>query len=502
MNPQRADLERLREILAEISDLGRARALLAWDERTHMPPAGQAGRAEQLATLVGVRHRIQASDELAALLDRLGTAELADPIDAATVRIAARDASKARRVPTELRAEMARAASDGECAWLAAREDTDIAIFLPALQRNIELRHRYIECFDDVDHPYDALLDDFEPGARTAELRPLLGRLRAGLVPIVAALAASPGAVDDTPLQGRFDPDAQTRVVARILEGLPLDPGTWRIDPTTHPFALALSHGDVRLTTRYDADRLPYAIFASIHEAGHGIYESGIPAALRRGPLGRPPSLGFHESQSRLWENWVGRSAPFIASLLPILREELPGRFDPVDAEALWRAACKAGPSPIRVEADEVTYNLHIALRFELELALFEGSLEPTDLAEAWRELSRSYLGIEVADDVEGVLQDVHWAAGSFGYFPTYSLGNLIAAQLWELAADERPELTAETALGALGPLRDWLAERLYDHAGTMLPAELAEHVLGGPIEAEPLLRHLRARYGALHGFA
>ncbi|MFN8151061.1 MAG: carboxypeptidase M32 [Solirubrobacterales bacterium] len=501
MEPAREDLERLRELNAEISDLGRARALLFWDERTQMPPAGQAGRAEQLATLVRIRHRIQASDELAALLERLEAAELADPIVAATVRITARDAAKARLVPAELRAEMARAASDGERAWREARELGDATPFLPALARNIELRRRYIECFDDVEHPYDALLDDFEPGARVAQVRPLLAELRAGLVPIVAAIAASDADVDDAPLQGTFAPEAQERVVKRVVAGLPLAEGTWRIDPTGHPFALSAAHGDVRLTTRYEPDDISYAIFSSIHEAGHGIYESGIPAELRRGPLGRPPSLGFHESQSRLWENWVGRSRPFLASLLPILREELPGRFDEIGPEDLHRAANRAGPSPIRVEADEVTYNLHIALRFELELSLFEGEIEPADLPEAWKELTRSYLGIEVAGDVEGILQDVHWAAGSFGYFPTYSLGNLIAAQLWEIAAREDPALTAETPLDGLWPLREWLVERLHRHAGTLLPAELARQVLGGPVEAEPLLRHLRAKFGALYGF-
>ncbi len=273
-------------------------------------------------------------------------------------------------------------------------------------------------------------------------------------MPIVAAIAANPDAVDDAPLRGRFDPLAQERAVKRVVAGLLLADGTWRIDPTAHPFATSISHGDVRLTTKYDADRLSYALYSSIHEAGHGIYESGIPQELRRGPLGRPPSLGFHESQSRLWENWVGRSGPFAASLLPILREEMPGRFDEVDPEALRRASCKAGPSPIRVEADEVTYNLHIALRFELELALFEGALEPAELPEAWTELTRSYLGIEPSGVAEGVLQDVHWAAGAFGYFPTYSLGNLIAAQLWELAADDDPALTTETSLGRFAATR------------------------------------------------
>lgn len=495
-----ADLQRLNEILGEVSDLGRARALLFWDERTMMPPRGQAGRADQVATLVRVRHRLLASEELAELLERLAAAELPDPISKTTVRMAKRDADKARRVPAELRAEMARAASDGEAAWKRAREDDDFAGFLPYLERSLELRRRYIECFE-VERPYDALLDDFEPGTRTADIEPLLRDLREGLVPIVAAVAERAGAVDPSPLEGAFDVDAQERAVRRIVAGLPLEDGAWRLDRTVHPFALALSHGDVRLTTRYEPEQLTFGLFSSIHEAGHGIYESGIPPELRRGPLGHPPSLGFHESQSRLWENWVGLSRPFLASALPILREELPGRFDDVDAEALYRAANRSGPTPIRVEADEVTYNLHIALRFELELALFEGGLEPADLPEAWRERTREYLGLEVADDRDGVLQDVHWAAGSFGYFPTYSIGNLIAAQLWALAGETAPELVEDTALGALGPLRDWLDGRLYSHGASMLPGELVEEVLGAPLSADPLLHHLRAKYGEIYGF-
>ena len=495
-----SDLARLRELLAEISDLGRARALLFWDERTMMPPRGHAGRAEQLATLVRVRHRLLASDELAGLLDRLSDAGLADPTEAATVRIAKRDADKARRVPAELRGEMARAASDGESAWKHARAADDFAGLLPHLERNIELHRRYIDCFE-VERPYDALLDDYEPGVRTAAIEPVLRELRAGLVPIVAAVAANAGAVDDAPLRGHFDADAQERAVHRIVAGLPLTDGGWRLDRTAHPFALALADGDVRLTTRYDPGRLSYGLFSSIHEAGHGIYESSIPPGLRRGPLGRPPSLGFHESQSRLWENWVALSRPFLGSILPVLREEFPGRFDDVDAEALHRAANLAGPTPIRVEADEVTYNLHIALRFELELALFEGDLLPRDLPEAWRERTREYLGIEVESDADGVLQDVHWASGSFGYFPTYSLGNLIAAHLWGLAGEDDPELVEDTALGRLGPLRDWLDGRIYRHAGTMLPAELLDRVLGTPLSAEPLLHHLRAKYGDLYSF-
>jgi carboxypeptidase Taq len=336
---------------------------------------------------------------------------------------------------------------------------------------------------------------------RTVDIEPVLRDLREGLVPLVAAVSERRDAVDTSPLEGSFDVEAQERAVRRIVAGLPLEDGAWRLDRTAHPFALAMGPGDIRLNTRYDPDQLTFGLFSSIHEAGHGIYESGVPAELRRSPIGHPPSLGFHESQSRLWENWVGLSRPFLASILPVLREELPGRFDEVSEEDLYRAANRAGPSPIRVEADEVTYNLHIALRFELELALFEGDLQPRDLPEVWRERTRSYLGIDLEGDRDGVLQDAHWGGGAFGYFPTYSLGNLIAAQLWGLAGEDDPALVEDTALGRLEPLRGWLDARVYRHAGTMLPAELVQTVLGTPLSADPLLHHLRTKYGALYGF-
>jgi carboxypeptidase Taq len=289
--------------------------------------------------------------------------------------------------------------------------------------------------------------------------------------------------------------------VAEMVGALPLEPGTWRLDPTAHPFAISVNEGDLRLTTRYDADDLAFGIFSTLHEAGHAMYEAGVATELRRGPLGDPSSLGFHESQSRLWENWVGRSRPFLASLLPLLAREFPDRFGDASAEDLYRAANRVEPSLIRVEADEVTYNLHIALRFELELALFDGELEVEDLAEAWRERTRHYLGIEVPDDASGVLQDVHWAEGLFGYFPTYSLGNVIAAQLWVAAGEDLGDLDELIAAGELAALDAWLTERVHRHGGRFPGSELAERALGGPLDPAPLLARLRTKFGELYGF-
>jgi carboxypeptidase Taq len=274
------------------------------------------------------------------------------------------------------------------------------------------------------------------------------------------------------------------------------------MDTTVHPFATAIATTDLRLTTRYDETYIGSALWSALHEAGHGIYESGIDAGLGRTLLCRPVSLGFHESQSRMWENWVGRGRPYLTWLAPRLRAAFPEQFGGVDAEGLYRAANRVVPSLIRMEADELTYNLHIVLRFELELEIFDGALGLDELPEAWNARMREYLGIEVPDDRHGVLQDVHWAEGAFGYFPTYSLGNVIAAQVWDLTSETLPDLSEQLGHGELQPLRDWLRERLYRHGAKFTPAEMIERLLGGPLSAEPLLRHLGGKMGEIYGLA
>jgi carboxypeptidase Taq len=495
-------IDELLAYVAPISDLGRARALLAWDERTKMPPRGAGLRAEQLATLTALRHRMLASDDLGGLLEAVESSlDGADPdsFEASLARITRRDWEKARRVPIELRAETARVTSIAEHAWEKAREASDFAAFLPHLERVIELRREYIECFD-YENPYDPLLDDFEPAMTTAQLRPVLEPLRDGVVPLLAEIVASGIEPDDSPLYGDFDPEVQAGLARRVAELMPLEPDAWRLDTTVHPFATGIGISDVRITTRFDPSYVGSSLWAVVHECGHGLYNNGIDRALERTPLCRSPSLGFDESQSRLWENWVGRGRPFMGRLLPLLAEAFPDKFSNLEPEALYAAANVVRPSLIRVEADEVTYNLHIVLRFELELALFEGELHPRDLPDAWRERTRSYLGLEVPDDAAGVLQDVHWSAGSFGYFPTYSLGNVIAAQLWDLARSEIPDLDEHLAAGELGVLRDFLGERLLRHGGKHEPAEMIERVTGGPLDPDPLLAQLRTKYGAIYG--
>lgn len=502
MAPVNGRYQELLRLLGEISDLGRARALLAWDERTMMPSGGAEVRAEQLATLTRVRHERLRADRLGSLLEALRPEAEALPDDsdeASMVRVAAREWGKARMVPADLRAEIARSASLAERAWLEAKRESDFALFLPHLQRNVDLKRRYAECFDDADHPYDPLLDDFEPEATTAQVREVLAELREGLRPLVSAVAGQGDIVDASCLHGSFPVDAQRRLIGEIVARLPLEQGSWRLDSTVHPFASAITTTDLRLTTRYEEGYIGTALWSALHEAGHGIYENGIDRGLRRTPLCAPVSLGFHESQSRLWENWVGRGRPYLAWLHPRLRAAFPERFAAVDAEGLYRAASRVQPSLIRMEADELTYNLHIALRFELELEIFEGRLALADLPEAWNARTEDYLGIEVPDDARGVLQDVHWAAGSFGYFPTYSLGNVIGGQIWANACEALPDLDAQLEQGELKPLRDWLQRRLYRDGAKFTPAEAIERVCGGPLSVEPFVALMERKLGEIY---
>jgi carboxypeptidase Taq len=499
-------LDQLRTLLAEISDLGGARALLDWDEWTKMPPGGARVRGEQQATLARIRHERLISDELGRLVDAAAAQTDALPYEsdeASLVRVTRREWEKARRVPAELRAEITRTSSVAEHAWVEAKERSDYAAYLPYLERNVELKRRYAECFegfDGFDHVYDPLLDDFEPGMTTAEVGTVLEELRDGVRPLMAEIADRSDAVDDACLHGHFPIADQAELAREVVSALPLEEGAWRLDPTVHPFATAISPSDIRITTRYDERYIGASLWAVIHEAGHALYENGVARELERSPLCSPVSLGFHESQSRMWENWVGRGRPYLERIHPRLRERFPEQFGDVDAETLYRAANKVEPSLIRMEADQVTYNLHVVMRFELELEIFEGRLKLADLPEAWNTRMAEYLGVEVPDDARGVLQDVHWAGGTFGYFPTYSLGNVIAAQIWDAAQADLPDLDGQIGDGELMPLRDWLRQRLYRHGGKFMPKEMIERVVGGPIDVGPYLRQLRERAIEIYG--
>jgi carboxypeptidase Taq len=497
-----ANLDDLRGRLAELADLDSAGSLLEWDHQTMMPVSGGAARAHSLATLRQVRHERFISADTGRLLEA-AAAELdgvrQDSEDASIVRVVLRRWEKARRVPAELAAEIAHAGSEGHDAWVDARARSDFAAFAPYLERNIELARRYVDCFDWFDCPYDALLDDYDPGMRTAVAARLLGELRGELLPLIRKLAEYSERADDSCLHGHFPIERQRQLVEQVLALMSFDRRGWRIDDTVHPFEISIGAGDTRITTRWDESFLPGGLYSAMHECGHGLYEAGIPASLQRTTLGHGESLSLHESQSRMWENMVGRSREFCGVLAPRI-EKLFGRG--LDADTLYRAVNRVAPSLIRVEADEATYGLHIVMRFELEQELIEGRLHASDLPEAWNTRVKEYLGIDVPDDAHGVLQDVHWAGGTIGYFPTYALGNLIAGLLWDRVHTEIPDLDDQIAVGELMPLREWLRDRVHRHGAKFTTAELLERVLGAPVSVQPFVTYLKRKLSDVYGLS
>ena len=494
----------LKSRLGEIVDLRRAAAVLSWDQHTMMAPGGAEARAEQLGTLGRLAHEKFVSDEIGELLEDLRPYEESLPADsdeASIIRVTRRDWDKARRVPPELEAEMTRAAARGYEVWTEARQRSDFSRFLPVLEQNVELKHRYVECFEPTDELYDVLLDDYERGMTTAEVRTVFDELRAELVPLIAAIRERADAVDDSCLHGHFPIEGQKAFSLDVISRWGFSADSFRLDPTVHPFATSSCPTDIRLTTRYAEDSLE-SVFSTLHECGHGLYENGVDSALDRTPLCRGTSLGLHESQSRMWENLVGRSLPFWRFFFPHLQQTFPEQFGGVDVETLYRAVNKVQPSLIRVDADEITYNMHIILRFELEQEIMGGDIALKDLPEAWNARMKDYLGIDVPDDARGVLQDVHWSGGSLGYFPTYSLGNVISVQIWERALEDLPDLPEQFEQGEFMALREWLRERLHRHGRKFTPTETLERVVGGPIDPAPYVRYLKTKLGEIYGVA
>jgi carboxypeptidase Taq len=488
--PVDAALTELRRRLAEISDVGRSAAVLAWDQRVAMPPLGTAARAEQLATLGRIAHELFVDPEIGRLLEELEPATESLPYDsddASLVRVTRRDWEKARRVPPELRAEMTRAAAHGHSAWVKARAEDDFASFLPHLRTNVDLRRRYLECFEWSDSPYTPLLDDYEPGMLTSEVKDVFDVLR----PALSELVRRAPEIDASFLTGRFAPDLQRGFAERVLATLGLEAGAWRLDPTHHPFCITLSNRDIRLTTRYHEDDLE-SVWSTLHEAGHGLYGHGIADSLQRTPLAGAPSLGLNESQSRTWENLVGRSRPFWTHWYGPLLDTFPETLSAVDLDAFVRAINRTEPGLIRVDADETTYSLHIILRFELEQEMIEGTIALEDLPEIWRARMNEMLGVDVPNDADGVLQDVHWSGGTMGYFPTYALGNVISLQIWNVVRKALPDLDDQLAAGELEPLSTWLRENLYVLGRKLTPKETLGRLTGSPeIDPAPYLAYL-----------
>jgi carboxypeptidase Taq len=495
-----AAFDDLRARLAEIADLGKAATLLGWDQHVMMPPKGAALRAEQLATVGRIAHTKFIDPEIGRLLDELapwGQAHEYDSFEASLIRVTRRDWEKARRVSPDLRAEISRAAALANPVWVEARKNNDFASFLPVLRKNLDLRKRYIECFDVDDEPYDIVLDDYERGMKTKEVRRIFDYLKEHQAPLVQEVAGRNGHV--TPVHN-FDIPAQKIFELEVVHAFGFTDDAWRLDPTVHPFASGTGVTDIRITTRYFTEHLG-GLFGTMHEFGHGLYERQVDPTLERSPLARGVSLGMHESQSRLWENLVGRSRPFWRRYFARLQELQPAALGDYDVDKWYREVNAVEPSLIRVEADETTYNLHIILRFELEQAMLADEFPLEQLPEEWNRRIHDYLGIEVPSTTEGVLQDVHWSGGSIGYFPTYALGNLISAQIWEKVTTDLPDLDASIEAGDFAPLRDWLREHLHRYGRKFTPSETLELVAGTPvIDPEPYVRYLRGKLADIYG--
>ncbi len=504
MTPEAA-YARLIDATRQTALLDSCAELLGWDEEIYMPPGGVEHRGRQMALLAGLVHDRQTDRRIGEWLARVeGSPLVADPlsVEAVNVRELRHAYDHARRLPRGLVEEMAQVTSLAQQEWAVARRRADFARFRPWLERVVTLKRREAACLGTRPDPYDTLLDDYEPGMRAAALAELFAALREGLAPLLSAIAGARRRPDPAILSRRYPLQRQRGFAHKVAAALGFDFERGRLDSTTHPFFATIGPGDVRITTRYARDRFGDAFFATLHEVGHGLYEQGLPAEHHGTPMGQAPSVGIHESQARLWENTVGRRRGFWRYFFPAAQTTFRAALRDVDEDAFVFAVHHVAPSLNRVRADEVTYNLHIALRFELERALIRDDLRPADLPAAWNEAHRRLLGVAPADDAEGCLQDGHWAVGLFGYFPTYTLGNIFAAQLTARAAADLGDLDAIFARGEFVVLRDWLRERVYGEGSRYPSAPLIEHVTGSPPDHRPLVRALWRAYGELYGVA
>jgi carboxypeptidase Taq len=490
-------LDQLKARMGDIAALGQLANLLSWDQRTQMPPAGARHRGEHMAFVQRMSHDLLVDAEVGRLLDELEPRLASldpDGFDYGLIRLVKRSYEKEVHVPAELRSEMARAAAEGNAVWLRAKAASDFDLFLPALERNIDTRHEYVEALAPQGEPYDVLLDDFEPEMKTEDVTRIFAEIRDELVPLIAELRERD--VDDSFLSGDFPIDRQIALLHHVVGTFGHRPDSWRIDPTEHPFAASAGRDDVRITTHYYANSLD-SLFSTMHEYGHGLYQHQLPAAAENLPVGGAASLGIHESQSRLWENLVGRSLPFWRFYYPEVQRRFPDQLGSVDVDAFHAAVNKAQPSLIRIEADEVTYGMHVILRFELEQDIINGRVALKDLPEIWNEKMHDYLGVDVPDDAHGVLQDMHWSTGLIGYFSTYLLGTVMSVQIWEKMQEDVGDLDELVERGEFTPLREWLGENIHAHGRKYPPQELLQKAVGSGIDAKPYLAYLKRKFGA-----
>jgi carboxypeptidase Taq len=487
------DFEALKARMEDLDALHAAIAMMDWDQQTYMPRGGAEARAEHVGILSRMHHEMFTDQETLNLLDK---AKADDEDQAAMLRVIKRDVTIATKIPTELVSEKSRLAAIAHEEWVAARANNDFKGFAPTLERMFDFARQEAEYLGYKEHIYDALLDLYEEGATAADARKMFEDLKAPTVALVKRVKDLPE-IDDSMLYGDWDIRKQSDFTEMLVKAIGFDMNRGRQDTAPHPFCTGWSIGDVRLTTRYK----PYigsAIFGSLHEAGHGMYEQGSPMAWDRTPLAGGVSLGTHESQSRTWENIVGRSKSFWSYFLPKLQETFPA-LSSFDLNTWYRAVNKVKPSLIRVEADEVTYNLHVLVRFEIECDVLNRSLAIKDIPEAWNAKYEEYLGIRPSNDSEGCLQDVHWSQGSIGYFPTYSMGNLLSYQIWNALAKDLGDSDALIAKGDFAPILGWLKDKVYSKGRKYTPRDLIQRVTGKPMGAQDYIEGLAKKYGEIY---
>ncbi len=495
-------LKQLKERLSEVSDINSAISVLSWDQQVNMPTAGNEVRGQQLATLSKIAQEKFISDEVGKLIDDLKQEfEGADPDsdEVALIRVAARNYDKAKRVPPEFIQEQAIVSSKAFEGWVQARRKSDFSIFRPHLEKVVDLVQKYVSFFPPGNHPYDTLLDDYEPGMKTEEVQAIFDGLRPKQVKLLKAIAASKQVKADF-LFKKYNEKKLMDFGVNVVTKFGYDWSRGRQDKAPHPFETTFNVNDVRITTRFEEDNPLATLFSTMHESGHAMYEQGVNPAYERTPLAGGTSLAVHESQSRMWENLVGRSMPFWEYFYPTLKKTFPAQLDGVSLKNFYKAINRVEPSLIRVNADEATYNMHIMLRLELEIGMVEGTMAVKDLPEIWNSKMNEYLGVTPPDNARGVLQDIHWSGGAIGYFSTYALGNLISAQLWEKIRKDIRNLDDQICKGNFSELLAWLRKNVHQYGHKYEPQTLVQKVTGSRITPEPYVRYLTKKYSEIYG--
>lgn len=489
----------------EIHDLSKTLMLLGWDREVNMPPAGAAIRTQQIATLSRLVHSYSTSDAYGELLQGAADEAAAAGIEPGSfeeslLRYLTREFDEQRRIPEDYVRRVSEANGRALPAWKQARAENDFPRFAPHLAEIVELTREQIEYHGYQDEKYDALLNQYERGMKTADVRAIFEAVKEETVPLIQAIAGRHEAVDDRFLHQPFAIETQKQIAPYFAQAVSYEFEKGHIGTATHPFATSFSRDDARITTRWYPDFLNPFLFGTMHECGHAMYEQNTGPELARTPLARGVSMGFHESQSRMFENLIGRSRGFWQAHFHVLQKAFPSQLGEVTVEAFYRGINKVAPTFIRVEADELTYNMHIILRFELEQALLEGDLAVADVPAAWNDKMQNLLGVIPPTDSEGCLQDIHWTRPSFGYFPTYALGNFYSVQILDAAREQEPEITAELERGEVSTLKRWLVEKIHRHGKKFDPPELMERVTGRPLSHKPFVAYATAKFGEIYG--